>query len=53
MYCNECECSICLHLYECNECANCNYEYCHHNGCEDYVEDIDITLDDIEKEELG
>ena len=50
MNCIECECYICLHQYECGECENCGGEYIHSNDCEDYVEDIDKTLDDIEKE---
>ena len=53
MNCIDCECYICINKYECGECGNCDYEHPHKNNCEDYVEDIDITLDDIEKGELG
>lgn len=53
MNCIECECYICLNQYECGECGNCGREYVHCGGCEDYVEDIDKTLDDIEKSMLS
>ena len=53
MNCIECECYNCLNQYECGECGNCGGEYIHSNDCEDYVEDIDKTLDDIEKEMLS